>query len=80
MRHKVMVVDDSIVVTGFFTNSADKENDDSVIIIYSPVIAQRDLDEYNRVSSIVNDPNSSSVHDHKASTSTAWIDDFGVIV
>ena len=63
MHHKVIVIDNSIVVTGSynFTNSADMENDDNVIIIYSSAIAQQYLDEFDRVNSISKDPNSNEI-------------------
>ena len=63
MHHKVIVIDDSIVVTGSFnfTNSADTENDDNVIVIYNPMVAQQYLDEFNRVNSIAKDPNPSEI-------------------
>ena len=58
MHHKVMIIDDSIVVTGSFnfTKSADTANDDNVLVIYSPAVAQQYLDEFNRVNSIAKDP------------------------
>jgi len=59
MHHKVIIIDNSIVVTGSFnfTKSADTANDDNVIVIYDPSVAQQYLDEFNRVNSIAKDPN-----------------------
>jgi phosphatidylserine/phosphatidylglycerophosphate/cardiolipin synthase-like enzyme len=63
MHHKVIVIDDSIVVTGSFnfTKSADIENDDNVIIIYDPAIARQYLDEFDRVNTIAKEPNSADI-------------------
>jgi phosphatidylserine/phosphatidylglycerophosphate/cardiolipin synthase-like enzyme len=51
MHHKVIIIDDSTVVTGSFnfTKAADTENDDNVIIIHSPVVAAQFLKEFDRV-------------------------------
>jgi phosphatidylserine/phosphatidylglycerophosphate/cardiolipin synthase-like enzyme len=51
MHHKVMIIDDTTVVTGSFnfTKAADTDNDDNVIIIHSPVVAAQFLKEYERV-------------------------------
>jgi phosphatidylserine/phosphatidylglycerophosphate/cardiolipin synthase-like enzyme len=59
MHHKVIIIDNRIVVTGSFnfTNSADTANDDNVLVIYDPSIAQQYLDEFNRVNGISKDPN-----------------------
>ncbi len=59
MHHKVIIIDNSIVVTGSFnfTKSADTANDDNVLVIYDPTIAQQYLDEFNRINSISKDPN-----------------------
>jgi phosphatidylserine/phosphatidylglycerophosphate/cardiolipin synthase-like enzyme len=59
MHHKVIIIDNTIVVTGSFnfTKSADTANDDNVLVIYDPSIAQQYLDEFNRVNSISKDPN-----------------------
>jgi phosphatidylserine/phosphatidylglycerophosphate/cardiolipin synthase-like enzyme len=59
MHHKVIVIDESIVITGSFnfTKSADNENDDNVIVIHSPVLAQLYLQEFDRVNSIAQPPN-----------------------
>jgi len=58
MHHKVIVIDESIVVTGSFnfTKSADTENDDNVLVIYDPGVAKQYLDEFDRVNTIAKDP------------------------
>jgi phosphatidylserine/phosphatidylglycerophosphate/cardiolipin synthase-like enzyme len=63
MHHKVIVIDNSIVVTGSFnfTKSADTENDDNLLVIYSPAVAQQYLDEFTRVNSIAKDPDPASI-------------------
>lgn len=51
MHHKVIIVDEIIVITGSynFTNSAETRNDENLLIIYSPEIASQFLDEFKRV-------------------------------
>ena len=51
MHHKVIVSDESIVITGSFnfTKSADEENDDNVIIIHNPDLARLYLQEFDRI-------------------------------
>jgi phosphatidylserine/phosphatidylglycerophosphate/cardiolipin synthase-like enzyme len=51
MHHKVMIIDQQIVVLGSynFTASAEKSNDENVVVIHSPEIAARYLDEFRRV-------------------------------
>lgn len=51
MHHKVFVVDEAVVITGSynFTRSAAQSNDENVLIIYSPEIAARYLEEFSRV-------------------------------
>lgn len=63
MHHKVIIIDNSIVVTGSFnfTKSADTANDDNVLVIYDPAVAQQYLDEFNRVNGIAKDPNPADV-------------------
>jgi phosphatidylserine/phosphatidylglycerophosphate/cardiolipin synthase-like enzyme len=58
MHHKVIVIDNSIVVTGSFnfTKSADTENDDNVLVIYDPAVAKQYLDEFDRINAIATDP------------------------
>jgi phosphatidylserine/phosphatidylglycerophosphate/cardiolipin synthase-like enzyme len=49
-HHKVLVIDESIVATGSFnfSKNADDSNDENILIIYSPVIAQLYLEEFDR--------------------------------
>jgi phosphatidylserine/phosphatidylglycerophosphate/cardiolipin synthase-like enzyme len=51
MHHKVIIVDEAIVVTGSynFSASADESNDENVLIIHNPDIAQQYLEEFQRV-------------------------------
>ncbi len=51
MHHKVMIIDDSTVITGSFnfTASADEANDDNVIIIRSKSVANAYLKEFNKM-------------------------------
>ena len=63
MHHKVIVIDQSIVITGSFnfTKSADTQNDDNVLIIYDPSVAKQYLDEYNRVDALAAAPDPSKI-------------------
>jgi phosphatidylserine/phosphatidylglycerophosphate/cardiolipin synthase-like enzyme len=51
MHHKVIIIDDQIVITGSFnfTNSADESNDDNVIVLHSPAVAQLYYKEFASV-------------------------------
>ncbi len=51
MHHKVLIIDKEIVVLGSynFTASAEKSNDENVLVIHSPEIAARFLQEFRRV-------------------------------
>lgn len=51
MHHKVIVIDDDTVVTGSFnfSASADKSNDENVVILRSAEIARRFEEEFQRV-------------------------------
>jgi phosphatidylserine/phosphatidylglycerophosphate/cardiolipin synthase-like enzyme len=51
LHHKVIILDDEIVITGSynFSASAAEKNDENVLIIHSPEIAATYLDEYERV-------------------------------
>lgn len=51
LHHKVIIVDASIVILGSFnyTSSADQENDENMLVIYSPEIAAQFLNEFNTV-------------------------------
>ncbi len=51
LHHKVFIVDETIVVMGSynFSQSAEERNDENLLIIYDPVIAQQFLAEFRRV-------------------------------
>ncbi len=51
MHHKVMIIDRQVVVLGSynFTASAEKSNDENVLVIHNPEIAARFLQEFRRV-------------------------------
>jgi phosphatidylserine/phosphatidylglycerophosphate/cardiolipin synthase-like enzyme len=51
MHHKVLIIDRQIVVLGSynFTASAEKSNDENVIVIHNPEIAARFLQEFRRI-------------------------------
>jgi phosphatidylserine/phosphatidylglycerophosphate/cardiolipin synthase-like enzyme len=51
MHHKVFIVDEKIVVLGSynFSQSAEERNDENVMIIYDPIIAQQFFLEFRRV-------------------------------
>ena len=51
MHHKVFIVDKKIVVMGSynFSQSAEERNDENLLIIYDPVIAEQFLLEFQRV-------------------------------
>lgn len=51
MHHKVFIIDESIVVVGSynFSQSAETRNDENLLIIYSPAIAQQFMMEFERV-------------------------------
>jgi phosphatidylserine/phosphatidylglycerophosphate/cardiolipin synthase-like enzyme len=51
MHHKVIIIDRQIVITGSynFTASAEKNNDENVVIISSPAVAATYLEEFQRV-------------------------------
>jgi phosphatidylserine/phosphatidylglycerophosphate/cardiolipin synthase-like enzyme len=51
MHHKVIIIDEAIVVTGSFnfSESADRRNDENVLIIYNPEVARHYLEEFARV-------------------------------
>ncbi|HZU86712.1 MAG TPA: phospholipase D-like domain-containing protein [Anaerolineaceae bacterium] len=60
MHHKVIIIDGEIVITGSFnfTQSADKSNDDNVLIIYSKSVANVYEDEFKRIMQESNTPDS----------------------
>ncbi len=51
MHHKVMIIDENIVILGSynFTNSAEIKNDETLIVIYNEEIAAQFMDEFQRV-------------------------------
>jgi phosphatidylserine/phosphatidylglycerophosphate/cardiolipin synthase-like enzyme len=51
MHHKVIIIDDQIVIMGSFnfTDNADKSNDENILVIYNPNIAAQYLEEFRRV-------------------------------
>lgn len=51
MHHKVMIVDESIVIVGSynFTNSAEVRNDEGLLVIYNQAAAQIFKEEFERV-------------------------------
>ena len=51
MHHKVFIVDEKIVVMGSynFSQNAEERNDENLLIIYDPVIAEQFLFEFQRV-------------------------------
>ncbi len=51
MHHKVIIIDERIVITGSynFSRSAEERNDENVLIIFSPQVARVFLEEFQRV-------------------------------
>ena len=51
MHHKVMIIDESIVIFGSynFTNSAETRNDENLLVIYNDDIAEQFIAEFQRV-------------------------------
>jgi phosphatidylserine/phosphatidylglycerophosphate/cardiolipin synthase-like enzyme len=51
MHHKVMVIDEQIVIVGSynFSESAEKKNDENLLIIYNPIIASQFIAEFQKV-------------------------------
>ena len=51
MHHKVIIIDQKVVITGSynFTESTETVNDENVVIIFSPEIAKKYLEEFQRV-------------------------------
>jgi len=51
MHHKVIVIDERTVITGSynFTSSAEKDNDENLVIVDDPALARAYLDEFERV-------------------------------
>lgn len=51
MHHKIIVIDRSIVITGSynFTSSAENKNDENLVILFNPAIAELFIAEFERV-------------------------------
>jgi phosphatidylserine/phosphatidylglycerophosphate/cardiolipin synthase-like enzyme len=51
LHHKVIVIDECTVITGSynFTNSAEKDNDENLVMVDGPNLARAYLDEFERV-------------------------------
>jgi phosphatidylserine/phosphatidylglycerophosphate/cardiolipin synthase-like enzyme len=51
LHHKVFIIDRSIVITGSynFSNNAEFNNDENVVIIFSPEVAEKYIEEFQRV-------------------------------
>ncbi len=51
MHHKVIIIDDELVITGSynFSKNASKKNDENCIMIYSRKIAEQYIKEYSRI-------------------------------
>lgn len=54
MHHKVFIIDEKITITGSMnpSNNADFRNDENVLIIYSEEIAERYIDEFERIKAV----------------------------
>jgi phosphatidylserine/phosphatidylglycerophosphate/cardiolipin synthase-like enzyme len=57
MHHKVFIVDERIVVLGSynFSQNAEVRNDENLIIVYSPIIAEQFMMEFERVQKVARD-------------------------
>lgn len=51
MHHKVIVIDDRVVITGSynFSRSAEEQNDENLLVIFSPELAEQYLIEFRRL-------------------------------
>ena len=51
MHHKVIIIDDSIVITGSYnySRSAEKFNDENVLILFDDRVSEEYLIEFNRI-------------------------------
>jgi phosphatidylserine/phosphatidylglycerophosphate/cardiolipin synthase-like enzyme len=58
MHHKVIVIDERIVITGSynFTSRAERRNDENLLIIDDPTLAAAYLAEFERVFEQANNP------------------------
>lgn len=63
LHHKVIVIDNRYVITGSlnFSDSANKQNSENVIVIDNPTIAKSYAEEIKRVWSIASDPDPSEI-------------------
>ena len=53
LNHRIMIIDGKIVVMGSydFTNRAENDNDENVLIIHNEIVAQKFMEEFERVMS-----------------------------
>jgi phosphatidylserine/phosphatidylglycerophosphate/cardiolipin synthase-like enzyme len=51
MHHKIIIIDNQTVLTGSynFTGSAERDNDENLVIIDDPVIVGQYVEEFERV-------------------------------
>jgi phosphatidylserine/phosphatidylglycerophosphate/cardiolipin synthase-like enzyme len=58
MHHKVIIIDQKTVITGSynFTESAETTNDENVVIIFNPEIAEKYTEEFHRVYQLAQQP------------------------
>src|SRR6266545_6796040 len=58
LHHKVIIIDERTVITGSynFTNSAEKDNDENLVIVDDAALARAYLDEFERVYAQVQAP------------------------
>ena len=63
MHNKLIIIDDRIVITGSlnFSTNAEDNNDENVIIIDNPEIAQLYVQEFDRIWSLARDPDPSKI-------------------
>ena len=54
LHHKVIIIDNNIVITGSLnpSHNADTNNDENMIVIENPIIAEKYLNEFTRVTDI----------------------------
>jgi phosphatidylserine/phosphatidylglycerophosphate/cardiolipin synthase-like enzyme len=73
MHHKIIIIDESIVITGSFnfTATADESNDDNLIVIHSPALARLYLEEYDRVNALAQAPDPND-EDFKKAAADKW--------
>lgn len=68
MHHKVIIIDDSTVITGSynFSKSAQNKNQENMLIIKSPLIAKQYVDEYYKIRTAAFDNKNLPPYDHPA--------------